>query len=98
MYVVRDIFNLKYGHFRPVKALMEEAKKNGMAPDAQKSRMLSDFTGGAYRLIMELNFETLADFEKEMAKDMSKPEFQEWYKKFTEHVDSGYREILKVVI
>lgn len=32
MYIVRDIFNLKYGHFRPVKALMEEARKNNMLP------------------------------------------------------------------
>jgi hypothetical protein len=47
---------------------------------------------------METGFDSLADFEKELASDMSKPEFQEWYKKFTEHVDSGHREILKLVI
>ena len=98
MYIVRDIFNLKYGHFRPVKALMEEARKNGMMPDAKNNRMLSDFTGGAYRLIMESGYDSLSDFEKEMSKDMSKPDWQEWYKKFTEHVDSGYREILKVIV
>lgn len=98
MYIVRDIFNLKYGHFRPVKALMEEAMKMGMMPKSKSNRMLSDFTGEAYRLIMENGFDSLSDFEKELSTDMSKPEFQEWYKKFTEHVESGHREILKVVV
>ncbi len=98
MYIVRDIFNLKYGHFRPVKLLMEEANKIGMMPDAKNRRMLSDFTGDAYRFIMENSFNSLADFENEFSKDMSKPEFQEWYRKFTEHIVSGHREILKVVM
>src|SRR6476646_6535886 len=98
MYIVRDIFNLKYGHFRPVKAMMEDAMKMGMMPKTKANRVLADLTGGAYRLIMETGFDSLAEFEKELAADMSKPEFQEWYKKFTEHVDSGHREILKVVI
>jgi hypothetical protein len=97
MYIVRDIFHLKYGHFRPVKAMMEEMIKNGMMPNGKNFRVLSDFTGGAYRLIMEISFDSLSDFEKELSRDMSKPEFQEWYKKFVEHVISGEREILKVV-
>lgn len=97
MYIVRDIFNLKYGHFRPVKAMMEEAMKMGMMPKSKGNRMLSDFTGDAYRFIMETSFDSLADFEKELSADMSKPEFQEWYKKFVEHVISGHREILKVI-
>ncbi len=98
MYIVRDIFNLKYGHFRPVKAMMEEMMKNGMMPNGKNVRVLSDFTGGAYRLIMEISFDSLSDFEKELSRDMSKPEFQEWYKKFIEHVNSGEREILKVIM
>jgi hypothetical protein len=98
MYIVRDIFNLKYGHFRPVKALMEEAMKMDMMPKSKSNRMLSDFTGDAYRVIMETGYDSLADFEKELSADMSKPEFQEWYKKFVEHVISGHREILKVVM
>jgi hypothetical protein len=98
MYIVRDIFNLKYGHFRPVKAMMEEAMKMGMMPNDRKMRVVSDFTGDAYRFIMEMEFESLSDFEKELGRDMSKPEFQEWYKKFIEHVNSGHREILKVIM
>lgn len=98
MYIVRDIFQLKFGHFRPVKTLMEEAVKMGMASGAKSRRMLSDFTGTAYRFIMETGHDTLADFEKTLTADMGKPEFQDWYKKFMEHVEGSSREILKVVM
>ena len=98
MYIVRDIFQLKFAHFRPVKALMEEAFQKGMMPETESKRVLSDFTGDSYRLIFETGYKTLADFEKELSTDMAKPEWQEWYKRFTEHVESSYREILKVVM
>ena len=84
MYIVRDIFNLKYGHNRPAKAMMDDAMKMGMMPNSKNTRILTDFTGGAYHLIMETGFDSLAGFEKELAADMSKLEFQEWYKKFIE--------------
>ena len=98
MYIVRDIFQLKYGHFRPVKAMMEEAKEKGMMPKAKSNRVLSDFTGNAYRLIMESGFDSLADFENGLSAELPRPEWQEWYKKFMEHVESGHREILKVIM
>ena len=98
MYIVRDIFNLRYGHFRPVKAMMEEAMKMNMMPTAKSMRVLSDFTGDAYRLIMETTFDSLSDFEKEITSDTSNPGWQDWYKKFIEHVNSGHREILKVIM
>jgi hypothetical protein len=98
MYIVRDIFHLKFGHFRPVKTLMEEMSKNGMMPQGKSNRILSDFTGDAYRVVMETGFEKLDDFEKELSRDMSKPEFQDWYKKFIDHVERSHREIMKVVM
>lgn len=98
MYIIRDIFQLKFGHFRPVKAMMEEAMKKDMMPKAKSNRILSDFTGDAYRFIFETGYDSLADFEKELSSDMAKPEWQEWYKKFVEHVESSHREILKVVM
>src|ERR1041385_459920 len=98
MYIVRDIFNLKYGHFRPVKAMLEESFKSGMMPQGKNTRVVSDFTGDAYRLIIEIGYESLSEFEKELSRDMGKPEWAEWYKKFIEHVNSGHREILKVIM
>ena len=98
MYIVRDIFHLKFGHFRPVKAMMDEAMQMGMMPKAKSNRILSDFTGDSYRFIFETGYDSLSDFEKELSADMGKPEWQDWYKKFMEHIVSSHREILKVVM
>jgi hypothetical protein len=72
MYIVRDIFQLKFGHFRPVKALMEEAMQKRIMPEAKSNRILSDFTGDSYRFIFEIGYDSLADFEKELTSDMGK--------------------------
>jgi hypothetical protein len=98
MYIIRDIFNLKFGHFKEAKALLDEAKSKNMLPDAQNMRALSDFTGDSYRLILEEGFETLADYEKSMASGLSQAEWKEWYERFKPHVETSHREILKQVI
>jgi hypothetical protein len=98
MYVVRDIFYLKFGHYRPAKILLDEAMEKKMMPESQNARVLSDFTGDAYRLIFENSYNSLADFENELTKDMAKSEWQQWYANFKEHVERSYREILKQVM
>mgnify|MGYP001549789771 CR=1 FL=1 len=98
MFIVRDIFHLKFGHFRDAKALFDEAKSKNMLPDASTVRLLSDFTGDAYRLIMETSHNTLADFEKSLGDTMHAEEWKKWYEKFKPLVESSYREILKQVM
>lgn len=97
MYIVRDIFHLKFGQFKPAKALLDEAMKQKLMPAAQSTRVLSDFTGAAYRLIFETGYNTLAEFEKELTSGMAQAEWQAWYGKFKELVFSSHREILKEV-
>jgi len=96
-YVVRDIFKLKFGHFRPVKELFKEAFDKNMAPDAKFSRILTDFTGDSYRLILESGYDSLMDYESNLSAGMAEPEWQAWYKKFMGHVESSHREILKEI-
>jgi hypothetical protein len=98
MYIVRDIFHLKFGHFKDAKSLMDEAKSKNMLPNPDSIRVLSDFTGDAYRLIMEGSYDKLADFEKMLGGSMDQNEWQQWYEKFKSHVDSSHREILKLVM
>jgi hypothetical protein len=97
MYIVRDIFKLKFGHYKDAKALMDEASKANMFPKNDAQRMLTDFTGDAYRLILEQGFNTLADYEKMMSSELGAADWQSWYGKFREHVESSHREILKEV-
>ena len=98
MYIVRDIFHLKFGHYRDVKALMDEATEKKMWPEAKSMRALTDFTGDSYRLIMEEGFDSLGDYEKSMSSGMNQAEWKSWYERFKPHIESSHREILKQVM
>lgn len=98
MYVIRDIFQLKFGHFKEARNLLNDAVARKLMPEAAGLRALSDFTGPAYRLIMEISFNSLAEYEKSLTSELSKDDWQQWYQQFKQHVDSSYREILKQVI
>ena len=96
-FVIRDIFQLKFGHFKPVKELFIEARDKNMFPESKFSRVLTDFTGDAYRLILESGYDSLLEYETALSGGISDPEWQQWYKKFMEHVESSHREILKQI-
>jgi len=94
---VRDIFQLKFGHFRDAKKLLDEAAEKQMLPEAQQMRVLTDFTGESYRLIFEEGFDNLADYEVSLTSSMKAEEWQQWYEKFKPHVEKSYREILRQI-
>jgi predicted ester cyclase len=96
-FLVRDIFQLKFGHFRDAKKLLDEAAEKQMMPEAKQMRVLTDFTGDAYRLILEEGFDSLADYETSLSGSMKTDEWQQWYERFKPHVERSHREILKQI-
>ena len=96
-FVVRDIFRLKFGHFKEAKKLLEEAMSKQMMPETPNMRILTDFTGDSYRLIMEEGFEHLAEYELSLTSSMHEEEWKKWYEEFKPHVESSHREILKQI-
>lgn len=98
MYIIRDIFQLRFGQYKEAKALLDDAYSKGLLPDAKSSRILSDFTGDSYRLIFEEGYDLLSDYEKSLAESMDKNDWKKWYIKFKGHVQSSHREILKLVM
>lgn len=98
MYIVRDIFQLKFGQYKEAKMLLDEAYSHGLLPDAKASRILTDFTGDSYRLILEEGFDSLADYEKSLAEGMQKPAWKKWYDRFINQVESSHREILRQIM
>ena len=97
MYIVREIFHLQFGKYKEAKALTDEAIKHGMLSQGPGSRVLTDFTGGSYRLIYEMVYPTLAAFEADLAKEMGGMDWKAWYEKFKPLVRHSEREILKQV-
>jgi hypothetical protein len=60
MYIIHDIFQLQFGHYKDAKALLDDAYNKELLPEAKSSRILSDFTGDSYRLVFEEGYDTLA--------------------------------------
>ena len=81
MIVVRDVFRMKFGKAKDVKALMIESRKL-MGADESKSRVLFDLVGPSYTMVLEFSHKNLADFESYIGQTMSKKEWGEWYQKF----------------
>ena len=53
MYIIRNIFQLKFGLYKEAKIWMDEAHAKKTFPEIKYFRLLSDFIGDSYRLIME---------------------------------------------
>ena len=84
--------------FATAKKLLEEAFEKNMLPDAQQARVLTDFTGDAYRLVFEEGFDSLSDYETSLSGSMKTDEWQSWYERFKPLVERSHREILKQVL
>lgn len=97
MYIVREIFHLQFGRYRDAKALVDEGMQMKILLQPAGFRVLTDFTGEGYRLIIELPYATLADYEADLNREMGGTGWKEWYEKFKVLVRVSEREILKVV-
>lgn len=97
MIIVRNIFQLKFGHAKEAKALIPEGRQIMKQHGMENARFTTDITGPFYTLEMELPFESLGAYEKSASETMGTREFSTWYAKFIEHVESGRREIYSVV-
>lgn len=95
---MREIFHLQFGRYREAKMLIDEAMQKHLLLQPQGSRILTDFTGEGYRLIVELPYATLADYETDLKKELGGTGWKEWYEKFKQLMRFSEREILKQVM
>jgi len=98
MYIIREIFYLQFGRYREAKALIDEGMQKHLLLQPPGSRILTDFSGEGYRLIIELPYATLAAYEADLKKELSGAGWKEWYEKFKLLVRYSEREILKQVM
>lgn len=98
MYIVREIFHLQFGRYREAKTLIDEGMQKHLLLQPSGSRILTDFTGEGYRLIIELPYATLADYETELKKELGGTGWKDWYEKFKALIRYSEREILKQVM
>ncbi len=96
MILVRNTFQVKFGRMKEALALMKE--NLARAPShAAKARLLTDLTGDFYTLVLEFEYNSYADAEREATEAMRAPGWHETYQKFAALVDTGRRELFTIV-
>jgi hypothetical protein len=60
-------------------------------------RAMTDLVGPFYTLVMEEEYSSLADMERELKSESGADEWKVWYQKFVPLVESGYREVFTLV-
>jgi predicted LPLAT superfamily acyltransferase len=97
MIIVRNVFRLKFGKAKDaleaMRNLLVVSRRLGMP---EPGRVMTDVTGPFYTLVHELTFASLEDLERGQG-NMGDPAWKDAYAKFVPHVESGYREIFRVV-
>ena len=81
-----------------VNSLIDEAMQKHLLLQPQGSRILTDFTGQGYRLILELPYESLTAYETDLKKELGDAGWKDWYERFKEYVRHSEREILRQVM
>jgi hypothetical protein len=97
MILVRNTFQVKFGRMKDAIVLMKEGEAEMRRLTGRTQRLLTDVTGPFYTLVLEAEYESLADFEKAGTEMMKAPQWKEWYQKFGALIESGRREIFSVV-
>ena len=98
MILIRDVFRLKFGKAKEAiaiwKEIMEAAKTSNL--NSPEMRLLSDLSGDAYTLVMELHLKSFLDLNPSQVIWATTPAFQELYEKFKPLCDSGAKEYYKI--
>ena len=98
MIIERNVFRLKFGKAKESIAIWKEilttSKTSGISiPNMQ---LLSDMSGPAYTLVVELHFNSFLDINPKHAIWATHPGFQELYQKFIPLCDGAHREYYKI--
>ena len=98
MIVIRNVFRLKFGKAKEAVHLIKEGvaiQKRAGVDFSQ--RILTDVTGSFYTIVLELTVPDLGTYESEAPRIMADKAFQANYQKLVPLVESGHREIFRVV-
>jgi hypothetical protein len=95
MFVIRNVFRCKPGQAKNVIEKFQKAMP--MMQELAKQRILVDEVAGFWTVVVETEADDLSTFEKLLKERGQRPEIQEAMKGYLDSVESGYREIFRVV-
>jgi quinol monooxygenase YgiN len=98
MYIVRDVFRCKPGKARELVEKLRATLESTEREDGfRNSRLMVDAVANYWTVVWEAEIERLEQFEHHMAHYGSRPEVKQAMAGYLELVESGYREIFRLV-
>lgn len=98
MYIVRDVFRCKPGKARELVEKLRATLESTEREDGfRNSRLMVDAVANYWTVVWEAEIEHLEQFEHHMAHYGSRPEVKQAMAGYLELVESGYREIFRLV-
>ena len=83
MYVERNVFYLKFGAGRAAINLWKDYLNESCTADERiKARLLTDLSGPAYVIILELTYNSYAELEPGLCRLVRQPGWKPFYEKF----------------
>lgn len=95
MFVIRNVFRCKPGQAKKVIDKFQSAMP--MMQQIAKHRILVDEVASFWTVVIETETEDMAAFEKMLRERGQQKEVQDAMSGYMDFVDSGYREIFRVV-
>lgn len=95
MFIVRDVFQAKYGKGSDLVALFKEFRSK-IATTVAEYRILTDASGPFFTVVTEMQFESMSAWEQQSTEIFSRPEFGDWFVHMMPLVESGRRDFYKI--
>ena len=94
MFVIRNVFKCKPGQ---AKNLIERFQKSMALMEGVKYRVLVDYVADFWTVVMETETDDIAGFDKQFSEYSARADVQEAMSGYMDSVESGYREIFRIV-
>jgi hypothetical protein len=96
MIIERNVFHLKFGKAKEAIAIWKEVMEEGKKVGGLEMRLLSDLSGTAYTIVMELHIKSFTDMNMKSAVWATTEKFRELYQQFIPLCESAHREFYKI--
>jgi hypothetical protein len=98
MIIERMVFQAKYGRGDELVAIFKEVGQSMSSGSDRKMRLLTDRSGPFFTMVAEIEWESLAEWEKAFAEEFNDPADQDLMARTIPLVESGRREFYHVEV
>ncbi len=95
MILVREVFQVKFGHMDPIMAILKEVEESGVG-SGMATTVLTDASGQMFTLVFQTKAESMDAYMNRMRASFGDPRVAETMGKMMQHVESGRREFYTI--